>query len=51
MTTYKIDRALGIVTVYPANLPPGSDPQACAVDLNEHDLREMLAYLIEQDQS
>jgi hypothetical protein len=43
--TYKLSRDLGIVTVYPANLPSGADREAFAVDLDESDLIAMLAAL------
>ena len=42
---YKVSRELGIVTVYPANLPSGWDREAFAVDLDESDLTLMLADL------
>jgi len=42
---YKVSRELGIVTVYPANLPSGADREAFAVDLDESDLLAMLAAL------
>ena len=40
---YKVSRELGVVTVYPANLPSGWDREAFAVDLDESDLLAMLA--------
>ena len=42
---YKVSRDLGIVTVYPANLPSGWDREAFAVDLDESDLIAMLSAL------
>jgi hypothetical protein len=39
---YKLSRDLGIVTVYPANLPPAADREAFGVDLDESDLIAML---------
>jgi len=42
---YKVSRELGVVTVYPANLPSGWDREAFAVDLDESDLTLMLADL------
>jgi len=41
----RISRELGIVTVYPANLPPGWDREAFGVDLTEADLILMLSDL------
>ena len=40
-----MSRELGVVTVYPANLPSGWDREAFAVDLDESDLLAMLAAL------
>jgi ribosomal protein S18 acetylase RimI-like enzyme len=42
---YKVSRELGIVTVYPANLPSGWNREAFAVDLTAADLTLMLAEL------
>lgn len=42
---YKLAREMGVVTVYPANLPPAADREAFAVDLDESDLLAMLAAL------
>ena len=39
---YKVSRDLGIVTVYPANLPSGVNREAFAVDMDESDLILML---------
>jgi hypothetical protein len=45
MLNYKLSRELGIVTVYPANLPSGADREAFAVDLTEAVLIAMLSAL------
>jgi len=45
MLIYKLSRELGIVTVYPANLPSGADREAFGVDLDESDLIAMLLAL------
>ena len=42
---YSVSRELGIVTVYPANLPSVYDREAFAVDLDESDLIAMLSAL------
>jgi hypothetical protein len=43
--TYYLSRELGIVTVYPANLPSVCNREAFAVDLDESDLIAMLSDL------
>jgi len=45
MLECKISRELGIVTVYPANLPSGADREAFAVDMDESDLIVLLSAL------
>jgi hypothetical protein len=45
MLNYKLSRELGIVTVYPANLPSTWNREAFGVDLDESDLIAMLSAL------
>ena len=42
---YKVSRELGIVTVYPTNLPSVCNREAFGVDLDESDLILMLSDL------